>query len=160
MSATRVWGGWLVLAMAGGAGVGYAEESPGGLSIVRPEAINWSENKSVPPGMMMSILSGDPTKPGPFTFRAKIPAGYKLPPHRHPDTRTVTVLQGVYYSAAGERFDESKLIAFPPGSYYVTPANTPHFAATKDGEVIIQESGEGPGSGISYVNPAEDPRAK
>ena len=112
----------------------------------------------MPPGMLMFMMSGAPNKPGTFTFRAKIPGGYKLPPHRHPDQRIVTVLQGTYYSGVGETFDESKLIAFPPGSYYTTEANTPHFAFTKDGEVIIQEAGEGPNSGISYVNPNDDPR--
>ena len=89
-----------------------------------------------------------------------MPPGYKLPPHAHPDARVVTVLQGTYYSAIGEEFDESKLQAFPPGSFYSTPANTPHFAATRGETVIIQEMGFGPGSGITYVHPADDPRPK
>jgi quercetin dioxygenase-like cupin family protein len=134
-----------------------AEDAPA-FTIIKPEDIAWKENKTVPPGMLMFMMQGAPNQPGSFTFRAKIPAGYKLPPHRHPDRRTVTVLQGTYYSGAGETFDESRLIAFPPGSYYTTEANTPHFAMTKDAEVIIQEAGEGPHSGISYVNPGDDPR--
>ena len=67
---------------------------------------------------------------------------------------------GKYYSAIGDNFDETKLQAFPAGTFYFTPANTNHFSATKDEEVIIQESGEGPESGIKYVNPADDPRAR
>jgi quercetin dioxygenase-like cupin family protein len=134
-----------------------AQDAPA-FTIIKPEDIDWKENKTVPPGMLMFMMQGAPNKPGSFTFRAKIPAGYKLPPHRHPDRRTVTVLQGTYYSGVGETFDESRLIAFPPGSYYTTEANTPHFAMTKDAEVVIQEAGEGPNSGISYVNSGDDPR--
>jgi quercetin dioxygenase-like cupin family protein len=120
----------------------------------------WTPNTSVPPGMDLMMIYGQPSKPGPFIFRAKVPPGYKLPPHVHPDARVVTVLQGTYYSAIGEEFDESKLQAFPPGSFYSTPANTPHFAATRGETVIIQEMGFGPGSGITYVHPTDDPRPK
>ncbi len=120
----------------------------------------WIVNPTVPPTMQMMMIYGAPNKPGPFIFRAKFPPGYKLPPHRHPDVRTVTVLKGTYYSAIGDTFDESKLQAFPAGTFYFTPANTGHFSVTKDEEVIIQESGEGPESGIKYVNPGDDPRLK
>ena len=115
---------------------------------------------AVPPTMQVMMIYGAPNKPGPFIFRAKIPPGYKLPPHKHPDARTVTVLKGTYYSAIGDTFDESKLQAFPAGTFYSTPANTGHFSATKGEEAIIQESGEGPESGINYVNPSDDPRGR
>jgi quercetin dioxygenase-like cupin family protein len=120
----------------------------------------WIVNPTVPPTMQFMMIYGAPNKPGPFIFRAKFPPGYKLPPHKHPDVRTVTVLKGTYYSAIGDTFDESKLQAFPAGTFYFTPANTGHFSATKDEEVIIQESGEGPESGIKYVNPSDDPRGQ
>ncbi len=120
----------------------------------------WIVNPSVPSTMMYMMIYGAPNKPGPFIFRAKFPPGYKLPPHKHPDVRTVTVLKGTYFSAIGDTFDESKLQAFPAGTFYFTPANTGHFSATKDEEVIIQESGEGPESGIKYMNPSDDPRKK
>ena len=119
---------------------------------------NWLVNPTVPPTMQFMMIYGAPNKRGPFIFRAKFPPGYKLPPHKHPDMRTVTVLKGTYYSAIGDTFDESKLQAFPAGTFYFTPANTGHFSATKDEEVIIQESGEGPESGIEYINPSDDPR--
>lgn len=151
--------GWIVVFLSLLATAARGEEAAA-FTIIKPEDIQWKENKTVPPGMLMFMMSGAPNKPGTFTFRAKIPAGYKLPPHRHPDRRIVTVLQGTYYSGVGEVFDEAKLIAFPPGSYYTTEPNTPHFAFTRDGEVIIQEAGEGPSSGITYVNAADDPRGQ
>jgi quercetin dioxygenase-like cupin family protein len=136
-----------------------AEEQPLIPSVSLGEE-KWMVNPTVPPTMHFMVLYGAPNKPGPFIFRAKFPPGYKLPPHKHPDARTVTVLKGTYYSAIGDTFDESKLQAFPAGTFYFTPANTGHFAATKDEEVIIQESGEGPESGIKYVNPSDDPRGR
>lgn len=151
--------GAVLLGLAGVAvGAARAGEDAPAFTVIKPDDIQWQENKTVPPGMLLFMMSGAPNKPGTFTFRAKIPPGYKLPPHRHPDRRTVTVLQGTYYSGVGEVFDESRLIAFPPGSYYITEANTPHFAMVKEEAVIIQEAGEGPNSGISYVNSADDPR--
>ena len=120
----------------------------------------WMVYSAVPPTMQVMMIYGAPNKPGPFIFRAKFPPGYKLPPHKHPDVRTVTVLKGTYYSAIGDTFDESKLQAFPAGTFYSTPANTGHFSATKDEEAIVQESGEGPESGINYVNPSDDPRGR
>ena len=121
---------------------------------------NWLVNPTVPPTVQFMMIYGAPNKPGPFLFRAKFPPGYKLPPHKHPDVRTVTVLKGTYYSAIGDTFDESKLQAFPAGAFYFTPADTGHFSATRDEEVIIQESGEGPASGIRYINPSDDPRGR
>ena len=120
----------------------------------------WMVYSAVPPTMQVMMIYGAPNKPGPFIFRAKFPPGYKLPPHKHPDARTVTVLKGTYYSAIGDTFDESKLQAFPVGTFYSTPANTDHFSATKGEEAIVQESGEGPESGINYVNPSDDPRGR
>ena len=78
--------------------------------------------------------------------------------HRHPDDRTVTVISGTYFSGIGETFDPGRLKAFPPGSFYFVRGGVPHFSATREGEVIIQESGAGPGSGIEYVHPEDDPR--
>ncbi len=52
-----------------------------------PENIKWVPNKSVPYGMSMVLLYGNPSQPGPYIFRAKMPSGYKLPPHKHPDER-------------------------------------------------------------------------
>jgi quercetin dioxygenase-like cupin family protein len=122
-----------------------------------PETIKWEKMKSTPYGMRMVLLYGDPEKPGPFIFRAKMPSGYKLPPHRHGDERIVTVLKGTYWSGVGERYDPMKMKEFQPGAFYVTKANVPHYAWART-EVIIQEMGMGPEAGIEYVNPDDDPR--
>ena len=122
--------------------------------------LEWKENKAVPPGMQIILIYGNPKEKGPYIFRAKMPAGYKLPAHKHEDQRIVTVLTGTYWSGAGETFDQSKLTKFAPSSFYVTGAGVPHFAWAET-DVIIQEQGMGPiGNPIEYVNPADDPRKK
>ncbi len=115
-------------------------------------------NKSVPDGMQMVMLYGHPSQPGPYIFRAKIPSGYKLPPHKHPDERTVTVLKGTYLAGVGERYDPTTMKALQVGAFYITKANVPHYAGART-EVLIQEMGTGPlEKPIEYVNPDDDPR--
>jgi len=122
--------------------------------------IEWKDNKAVPAGMQIILIYGNPKEKGPYIFRARMPAGYKIPPHRHEDERIVTVLSGTYWSGAGEAFDQSKLTKFPPNSFYITSAGTPHFAWAET-DVVIQEQGMGPvGNPIEYVNAADDPRKK
>ena len=72
-------------------------------------------------------------------------------PHTHPDEwRTGVVLSGNYYFGIGEQWDESKLRAYPPGTFYSEPKGTPHFVWAKDGEVIVQITAMGP-SGMTPI---------
>ncbi|MEO8626654.1 MAG: cupin domain-containing protein [Betaproteobacteria bacterium] len=128
-------------------------------STVSPQ-VQWKDSTAIPAGAKMILLYGDPKKDGPYIFRVKFPAGYKLPAHKHPDQRIVTVLQGNYWTAVGEKFEQSKLVKFTPGSFYTTEPNAPHFAWAET-EVVIQEMGTGPiDSAIDYVDATEDPRKK
>jgi uncharacterized RmlC-like cupin family protein len=79
-----------------------------------------------------------------YTTRIKIPANVKLLAHLHPETRNVVVLSGTFYYGYGNKFDEAKLTEMPAGSFFTEPANQPHFAWTKGGEVILQVTGVGP----------------
>jgi quercetin dioxygenase-like cupin family protein len=91
------------------------------------------------------VIYGDPTKPGLFVTRIRFSPGWKDPPHWHPDPeRTVVVLSGTFYVGPGEKWDESKLKAYPAGTFYSEPRKAPHFTGAKDGEVIIQLTGIGP----------------
>lgn len=129
-----------------------------GMDTIAAAGLAWTDAKSIPPGTQMVLLYGSPDRPGPYIMRIKFPAGYKLPPHRHEDARAVTVLQGNYWSAVGDTFDQAKLKKFGPRDYYMTDAGVNHFAWAET-EVIIQESGTGPvSSPIEFVNPADDPR--
>lgn len=104
------------------------------------------------PGMpQTAVLFGDPAKPGLYIMRLKFPAGFKVVPHTHPEEiRTLTVLSGTLYFGFGETWDEAKVTAYPPGTFFTELPTTPHFVWAKEGEVIVQVSGIGP----SGFNPA------
>lgn len=96
-------------------------------------------------GITSAVLIGDPKSTGLFVTRIRIPANFKIQPHTHPDMlRTITVLSGTYYFAYGDTFDESKLRALGPGSIYTEPKDLAHFAATKEEEVVLQITAQGP----------------
>lgn len=101
--------------------------------------------KPGPGGIQTAALFGDPAKPGLYVLQVKLPPGAKLAPHWHPDeVNTVTVLSGTLYWALGEQWDESKLAAYPAGSFFNEPPKTPHFAWAKDGEVVVRVTAIGP----------------
>ena len=123
------------------AGPAFAQNVP--TSVVKlPENI---EFKGLPGAPQTAVLYGDPTKPGFFVTRVKFGQGMKGLPHWHPDeVRTVAVLSGTFYFAVGEQWDESKLTAYPAGTFFSEPPKTPHYTWAKDGEVVIQVTGIGP----------------
>src|SRR5690242_6239129 len=60
---------------------------------VQPNALKWGPSPpGLPPGAQVSVVAGDPGKDGPYVIRAKLPSGYKIPPHFHPTAENVTVL--------------------------------------------------------------------
>lgn len=125
--------------------------------LVAPDDVKWSPAPpALPAGSSVSVVQGDPAKSGPFTMRAKLPANYKVPPHFHPDTETVTVLSGAFHVSMGDTFDASKCKAMPAGSFLALPAKNAHFVFTKE-ETVIQINAVGPWT-LTYVNPADDPR--
>ena len=127
--------------------------------IVTPDKLQWKANPNLPPGAQTAVLSGDPSKAGAlYVFRAKLPDGYKVPPHWHPSDENVTVIQGTMQIGTGDKFDSSKLASVPAGSFMRMPKEMKHFATAK-GETIVQVHGIGPFE-INYVNPADDPRKK
>ncbi len=70
----------------------------------------------------------------------------------------MTVLEGSYWSAVGETFEQSRLKRFGPRDFYITEGNVPHYTWAET-EVLIQESGIGPiVNPIQYVHPEDDPR--
>jgi quercetin dioxygenase-like cupin family protein len=124
---------------------------------VLPEDIQWNPFAAFPPMARLAVLVGEPTKAGPYVIRVKVPLGVKLMTHAHPEDRVYTVISGVFYIGLGTEFDESKLVAYPPGSVVVLPGNTPHFHWAKSGEYVSQVYGFGP-LGLDYLDPKDDPR--
>ncbi|HEY2527139.1 MAG TPA: cupin domain-containing protein [Xanthobacteraceae bacterium] len=126
---------------------------------VLPEDIDWKPFPAFPPSARLAVVVGEPTKPGPYVIRVKVPSGVKLMPHIHPEDRVYTVISGVFYIGLGDEFDPDKLQAYPPGSVIVLPGNTPHFHWAKSGEYVSQVTAIGP-LGLEYMNAGDDPRTK
>ena len=150
---------WLALSVGGAllSTVAVAQTPVADVMALTPSEMQWGAQGGLAlPGMEQLNLVGNPTKPGPYTIRLKFPAGYKLAPHTHPDSREVTILSGTWYTAYGDKFDAAQLKALPAGSFYTEPANVSHFVEVRE-PVMIQVSGMGP-SGRKFVNPADNPK--
>ena len=68
------------------------------------------------------------------------------------------MISGTFYMGLGDKLDPDKSTGLTPGSMMILQPKTHHFAWTKE-ETTIQLHGTGPW-GITYVNPADDPRKK
>jgi quercetin dioxygenase-like cupin family protein len=126
---------------------------------INADDVKWGP---VPPniaaGAQLAVISGDPSKEGPFVMRLKMPAGYKVPAHYHPQYENVTVLTGEFHVGMGDKLDTDKGMLLRPGGYVEAPAKMHHYAwVTSD--TIVQVAGPGP-FGIIYVDPADDPSKK
>ena len=69
---------------------------------VLSEDVDW---KPFPASVRLAVVVGQPSEPGPYTIRVKVPHGEKLMPHRHPEDRVYTVISGVFYIGLGDEFD-------------------------------------------------------
>jgi len=141
----------------------FAKDAKRGVSatarweLFKPDQVPWRDAPAtLPPGAKMAVLEGDPSKPGFFTVRFRLPDGYRVMPHWHPKTERLTILQGVVNLGMGDHFDAAATQALGAGTYSSMPPKMTHFAWVS-GETILQLSSIGPWK-IIYVNPADDPR--
>ena len=110
-------------------------------------------------GIQTVVLKGNPNESGVYTIMLRVPAHTQIAAHSHRDDRVATVVSGTWHIGYGDKFDESKLKALTPGSFYTEPPGQNHFAETGDEPVEVQITGFGPSS-TEYVDPAQDPRAR
>jgi quercetin dioxygenase-like cupin family protein len=121
--------------------------------------LKWGPAPAVfPRGARMAVVSGDPTKSGPFEVEFSFPNRYKVPPHFHPTDESVTVKSGTFLYAMGDTFDATKLQTMKPGQSGTIAANMHHYAQAR-GKTVVSVSSTGPFA-MTYVNPADDPTNK
>jgi uncharacterized RmlC-like cupin family protein len=156
----------LLVAALGGASVmlglvtGVAGQ--GAAQRVTPAEVKWPSGASstvgtsAVAGIETTILKGDPRVAGLYTMLLRVGPNTKIEAHAHPDDRVASVISGTWYFGYGRAFDESRLKALPPGSFYTEPPNVDHFAMTRSEGVVVQITGFGP-SATTYVDPANDP---
>jgi len=97
---------------------------------ILPEDIDWQPFPAFPPAARLAVVVGEPSEPGPYVVRVKVPSGVKLMPYKHPEDRIYTVC---------------------PAS------STFQFHWAKPGQYITPATGIGP-LGLEYLNPTDDPR--
>ena len=131
--------------------------SEGEHTATAPDGIKWGD---APPvlnkGAKFAVLYGDPSKPGLFIVRLKIPANYKIMPHSHPTDENVTIVSGSVAFGMGDKLDP-KSKAMAAGSFVSMPAKMHHYAFSKV-PTVIQVSGDGPFD-INYLDPKYNPAA-
>jgi quercetin dioxygenase-like cupin family protein len=126
--------------------------------MVQPSDLKWEDVPSLPPGAKVAVIQGPMDQAAPFIIRLKFPADYKVGAHWHPAIEHATVLSGTLNMGIGDKLDPAKTKALPAGSVSIIPPKTNHFGWTKE-ETVVQVHGVGPW-GITYVDPADDPRKK
>ena len=113
----------------------------------------------LPAGAKVAVVSGDPSKDGPFVVRIKMPANYTVPPHHHPGDEVVRVTTaGALTYGMGDKVNASNSAKLEMGYHVTMAANMNHWVTTTD-PLTVQVNGNGPFA-IVYVNPADDPRKK
>ena len=52
---------------------------------VQAVGLKWSQPAAYAPGAQLAVVKGDPTKEGQYVVRLKVPAGYRIAAHTHPN---------------------------------------------------------------------------
>ncbi|MES2195226.1 MAG: cupin domain-containing protein [Pseudomonadota bacterium] len=123
---------------------------------VQPEALQWRAAAAYAKGAQLAVIKGDPTREGPYVVRLKVPKDFTIAAHTHPHDENVTVMSGSFHIAAGDNYDEVKGETIKAGGCSFVAKGMIHYAFFPE-ETVIQLHGMGP-RGITYVNPADDPR--
>ena len=122
--------------------------------------LKWGPAPAVfPHGATMAVVSGDPTKSGPFVAQLRMPSGYRIAPHWHPTDEHILVKEGTFLLGMGDKMDANtmkSMTVLKAGQSGDAKANVHHFAATQ-GHTVVEVSAQGPFV-LNYVNPADNPQ--
>lgn len=134
-----------------------SDKGPAHHVIAQPGEIQWKDGPaSLEPGAQFAILEGNPGKAEVFTMRIRMPDGFRIAPHSHPNVERVTVISGTFHLGTGKQFDKAAAKPLEAGSYTSMPPGMHHYVVVK-GETIVQLTSVGPWE-IDYVNAKDDPR--
>jgi hypothetical protein len=125
--------------------------------MLTPHDMTWGPVASMAAPAEISVIEGNLGEAVPFTIRLKLPAGYDVLPHVHPEYERVTVISGTFHFAHGEDFDREAMTALPVGSVAIMAPGEPMFGHASE-DTVIQLHGTGPW-GIEYIRAEDDPRS-
>jgi quercetin dioxygenase-like cupin family protein len=135
------------------------DPGPGEHLLHRVGDVEWRDAPaSLERGAQVAVLEGNPAEAGVFTMRIRMPDGFLIAPHWHPNVERVTVLSGTFRLGSGDVVDRAATTALGPGSYTSMPPGMRHFAIA-EGETVIQLTSNGPWV-INYVRVEDDPRRR
>ena len=125
-----------------------------------PDQVKWGPAPPfIPAGAQLAVLEGDPIgSSGDYTIRLKMPDGYRIAPHTRPLRENVTVISGTLKVGMGDKWDDSKTMSFPAGSFAYLDPSMHHYAGAS-GETVVQIHGQAPVK-FNYINAADDPSKK
>jgi hypothetical protein len=137
-----------------------AHPGPHDKNAFTPDTIAWGPPPPfIAPGAQLAVIEGNPgASSGDYTVRLKMPDGYRIAPHWHPQRENVTVISGNFKVGMGDIFEKDKMTTFPAGSFAFLDPDMHHYAMAS-GEVIVQVHGSAPLQ-FNYVHPEDDPSKK
>ncbi len=131
-----------------------AANTPAASHIVTPNQLVW---KPLIPGVESAVVFGNPDKKGGlYVIRIRTQGEVKVPPHWHVTEEHVTVLEGSFWMARGDKFDATKLQELKLGAHSTVPAGARHFGLHSAGN-LVEVFGVAPFV-VNFVNPEDDPK--
>jgi quercetin dioxygenase-like cupin family protein len=100
-------------------------------------------NPKQPEGIQVAVLYGDPSKPGPFGLRLKIPANLEIGSHSHSGTEYITVVSGKAKVSWGIKADVMSGDDLGPGSFFWMKSGDHHDLKALE-ETIVDLNSSGP----------------
>ncbi len=114
---------------------------PAAVSVKLPDQIEWKGTG----GNRTAVLVGDPDKPGLYVLMFKWLAGNFSRPHFHRNDRLITVLNGTWWVATGNKFDPAtQTVPMPAGSFVTHFAKEVHWDGAKNEDTVLLMVGNGP----------------
>jgi hypothetical protein len=119
-----------------------AEDMNHGVS--SPGKITWGLfDPKQPNGIQIAALYGDPSKPGPFGVRLKIPAGLEIGSHTHSNAEYISVLSGKAKVSWGIKADVMGGDDLGPGSFFWMKGGDHHDLKALE-ETVVDLNSTGP----------------
>jgi quercetin dioxygenase-like cupin family protein len=146
------------LALLAAASVWFLASGCSNAGLSHTESLHWSVPPVLPPGALISVVRGDPTRPGPFTLLVSMPNGYRIPPHSHPSYEHVEVKEGTLQVGTGDQLDPKMTQALAAGDSATAPAGMNHFSIAK-GRTLLSVTFMGPYT-ITYVRAEDAPQPR
>jgi quercetin dioxygenase-like cupin family protein len=146
------------LAVQVAASVRFLATGSSGAGLSQPESLHWSVPPVLPPGALIAVVSGDPTRAGEFTLLVSMPNGYRIPPHSHPSFERVEVKEGTLLVGSGDQLDPKMTQALAAGDSATAPAGMHHFSIAK-GRTLLSATFMGPYT-ITYVRAEDAPQPR